>query len=144
MEKPTQNFGEISHVLQPNGWSRHIWCVVLRNHIMDLHMSSLGTIVPEGPCCVFYASRCPFYWGLTHWFFTSTLIWYYTHNDTHHTQGVIHWVSATIFAELIQFGQDPKLTRPRTFWRENLVFHWRKISCFNFTCIFPLVLLFTS
>ena len=25
------------------------------------------------------------------------------------------WISAGTFAELIQFGQDPKLRRPRTF-----------------------------
>ena len=40
-----------------NGWSSYIWCVILVNDIMDLFMSSLGTLVPEGPCCVFYATR---------------------------------------------------------------------------------------
>ena len=35
-----------------------------------------------------------------------------------------------------KFGQGSKLRRPRTFWRENLVFHWRKISYFNFTYIY--------
>ena len=43
-----------------------------------------------------------------------------------------------------QFGQNPKLTRPRTFWGLNLVFNWRKISYFKFTYIFPLFLLFIS
>ena len=43
-----------------NGWLRHIWCVILLNDIKDLHMSSLGT------WCVFYASKCRVYWGLTH------------------------------------------------------------------------------
>ena len=33
---------------------------------MDQHMWSLGTLVPEGPWCVFYATRCQVYWGLTH------------------------------------------------------------------------------
>ena len=32
-------------------------------------------------------------------------------------------ISARIFAELIHFGQDPKLRRPRTFWKESLVFY---------------------
>ena len=32
------------------------------------------------------------------------------------------------FAELIQFWQDPKCKRNRTFWRKYLVFHSRKIS----------------
>ena len=34
-----------------NGWSRHIWCIILLNDNIDLHMSSLGTLVPEGPWC---------------------------------------------------------------------------------------------
>ena len=38
---------------------------VLFNNI-DLHMSSLGSLVPEGPWCVFYAIRHQVYWGLTH------------------------------------------------------------------------------
>ena len=49
--------------LSLNGWSHHIWCVILLN-IMDLHMSSLGTLVPKEPWRVFYAKRV--YWGLTH------------------------------------------------------------------------------
>ena len=50
---------------------------------MDLHMSSLSTLVPEGCCCVFYASKCQVYWGLTHNMdFTGTLIWYHTHATT--------------------------------------------------------------
>ena len=51
------------------------------------------------------------------------------------------WICAIIFVELIQLGQDPKLRWPKTFWRENLVFHWRKISYLNFTYIFSLFLL---
>ena len=35
----------------------------------------------------------------------------------------LNWISVTIFAELIQFGQDQKLTRPRTLRGEILVFH---------------------
>ena len=54
------------------------------------------------------------------------------------------WISSTRFAELIQFWQDPKCRRNRTFWRKSLVFHWRKISYFVFIYIFPLVLLFIS
>ena len=40
----------------------------------------------------------------------------------------LSWISAKTFAEFIQFWQNPKLRRPRTFEREILVFHWRKIS----------------
>ena len=38
--------------LNLNGWSCHSWSVILLNDIMDLHMSSLGTLVPEGLWCV--------------------------------------------------------------------------------------------
>ena len=48
-----------------NGWSQHIWYTVLLNDNMDLHTSNLGTLVPEGPWCVFYATRCQLYWVLT-------------------------------------------------------------------------------
>ena len=47
-----------------NGWSFHIWCVILFNDAMDLHMLILGTLVPEEPCCVFYTTRHQIYWGL--------------------------------------------------------------------------------
>ena len=49
-----------------NGWSHHIWCVILVNNDMDLYMSSLGTLVPEGPWCLFYATRRQIYRSLTH------------------------------------------------------------------------------
>ena len=35
----------------------------------------------------------------------------------------LSWISATTFAQFIQFGRNPKLRRPRTFRGENLVFH---------------------
>ena len=37
-----------------NGLLCHIWCVFSLNDIMDLQMSSLGTLVPEQPCYVFH------------------------------------------------------------------------------------------
>ena len=30
---------------------------VLLNYVMDVHMSYLGTLIPEEPCCVFYPTR---------------------------------------------------------------------------------------
>ena len=48
-----------------NVWSCHIWCIILLDNIMDPHMSSVVTLVPEGPWCVFYAIKCQVYWGLT-------------------------------------------------------------------------------
>ena len=38
-------------------WSCHIWCAILLNDYMDRHMSSLGTLVPEGLWCAIYAAR---------------------------------------------------------------------------------------
>ena len=40
-----------------NGWSCHIWCVILLNDIMSLQMSTLGTLLLDEPCCVFYTTR---------------------------------------------------------------------------------------
>ena len=66
----------------PNEWSRHIWCDILLNDIMDPHISNLGTSVPEGPWCVFYATRPQVFWGLIHVIFC----WYsdlISHTQTH-------------------------------------------------------------
>ena len=68
-----------------NRWSCHIWCVILLNDNMDLYMSSLGTLVPEGPWCVFHATRRQVYWSLTHnvvfdWYSDFISITHSTHN----------------------------------------------------------------
>ena len=66
-----------------NGWSLHIWLAILLNDIMDIHISSLGTFVPEGRWCVFYATRRQVYWRLTH---NKILCWYsdlISHTQTH-------------------------------------------------------------
>ena len=60
-----------------NGCSRHIWCAVFLTDDMDLHILSLGTLVPERPWCVFYAIR--------HLIITGTLIWYHTQKHTAHS-----------------------------------------------------------
>ena len=44
----------------------YLLCYVLLHCIMDLHMLSLGTLVPQGPCGVFYGTRCQVYWALRH------------------------------------------------------------------------------
>ena len=61
-----------------NGWLRYIWCVVLPNDIIYLHMSNLGILVPQEHCGVFYATKpqCTVY---SVQFFASTLIWYHKH-----------------------------------------------------------------
>ena len=62
----------------------------------DLHLSSLGTLLPEAPCYAFYATRNQIYCrsDTDHMAFAGTLIWYYsTHKQmhAHHTQGLIDW-----------------------------------------------------
>ena len=72
-----------------NGRSHNNWCAILLNNIMDLHMSSLGALTPEGPWCIFYAIGHQFCWGLIHNVsFAGTVLWFdITHTNTHiHTQ----------------------------------------------------------
>ena len=83
---PTPTVLSVVLSLWLNGWSRHIWCAILLNDSRDLHMSSLGTLVPEGPRCAFYATKqgvkVPEVWHIL-WFFTGTQILYQTHTHTH-------------------------------------------------------------
>ena len=70
----------------------HNRCFILLNDIMDLYMPSLGTAVTEGPCYMFYETKCEVYWGTTH----AAFCWYcdlilYTHKDTQRTQGPKVW-----------------------------------------------------
>ena len=59
-----------------------IWWAILLNDNMDLHMSSLGILVP-GPSFVFYVTSVRFteVWHII-WFFTGTLVWYHTYTST--------------------------------------------------------------
>ena len=71
---PTPTVLPVVLFLWLNGWSHHIWCANLLNDNMDLHISSLGTLVPERPWCVFYGTRCQVCWALTNhvdfdWYF---------------------------------------------------------------------------
>ena len=63
---------------------------ILLNDNMDLYMLSLGTIVPEGPWCVFYATRHEVYWGLI---YNMVFYWYpdlISHKRTQHTQRPVY------------------------------------------------------
>ena len=86
---PTPTALSVILLIWLNGWSHHIWCAILLNDIMDLHMSSHGNLVPERPKCVFYALRHRVYWGLTHnmvlWFdIMCTNTYTHTHTKTHY------------------------------------------------------------
>ena len=91
-QNPTPTVFSVVLFLWLNGLSRHIWCAILLNDNMDLQMSRLGTLVPEGPWCVFYATRRQVYWGLEHVVFNwySNLISHaQTHKHTQNTQGTV-------------------------------------------------------
>ena len=87
---PTHTVLSVVLFLWLNAWSHHIWYVILLNDNMDLDISSLGTLILEGRWCVFYATRCLVYWGLTNAFFYwhSDLI---SHKHKQHTQGPVGW-----------------------------------------------------
>ena len=78
-----------------NAWSRHIWCAILLNNNMDLHMSSLGTLVPEGSWFAFYEKRIQVYWGLTHnvvfYWYSDLISQTQPHKHSQHTQGPADW-----------------------------------------------------
>ena len=61
----------------------------------DLHLSSLGTLLPEAPCYAFYATRNQVYCrsDTDHMAFAGTLIWYYSTQTNTRTpqQGLIDW-----------------------------------------------------
>ena len=69
-----------------NGWSCHIWCTILLNDNMDLHMSSLSISVPKGFDACFMQQGITFT-EVEHVisFFNGSLIWYHTHKHTHST-----------------------------------------------------------
>ena len=81
-----------------NRWSHHSWCDILHNDDVDLHLSSLGTLVPKRPWHVFYATRHKVYGGLTHNVF---FYWYsdvvITHTNTHNTLRPVDWHTHKIY-----------------------------------------------
>ena len=86
-----------------NWWSHYIWCAILLNDIMDLHMLRLDTLVPERPCCVFHATRHHVYWCLIHnlvfcWYFdliSHTQTHTYTYTKTQHILEPVDWHTHT-------------------------------------------------
>ena len=92
---PSPTFLSVVLFLWLNGWSHHIWYAILLNDDMDLHMSNLGTLLPEGSSCVFYAIRDQVYWGLRHnvvFYWCSDLISHtQTRKLTRHTQWPADW-----------------------------------------------------
>ena len=71
-----------------NRWLCQIWCAILLTDIMNLYMSSLVTLVPEGPWCVVYATRHHVYWGLTSLNFLLILWFDITLTNTHRNTNI--------------------------------------------------------
>ena len=67
----------------------------------DLHLSSLGNLVPESSCHLFYATRHQVYYrsDTDDMAFASTLIWYHSHKQIHtkHIQWPIEWHINTLY-----------------------------------------------
>ena len=80
------NGHETGFFLWLNGWLNHIWCAILLNDIMDLHMSSLGTL-DLGVCFKQQDVKFTEVWNM--WFFAGTLTLYHTHKPTQHTHGPV-------------------------------------------------------
>ena len=94
---------------------------------MDLYMLSLCTLVPERPSCVFYATRCPVYWGLTHdlaFCLYSDLI-PHTHTHTHtHTHKDTQRHTAPWGGNRLTHPSKYILTLPAMCSQQLSVVHW--------------------
>ena len=66
-----------------NSWSHYIWCAILLNDNMDLHILSLGTRRILMCVCVFYATKCQVteFWQVM-WVFTGTHSFFITYTNT--------------------------------------------------------------
>ena len=62
---PTLTVLSVVLFLWLNSWSHYIWCAILLNDNMDLHILSLGTRGTVMCVFVFYATKCQVYWVLT-------------------------------------------------------------------------------
>ena len=76
-----------------NGWSCHIWCAILLNDIMDVHMSSLKTLMHVSCNNASSLLSSDIWCGF---FLYSDLIsdihtHKHTHKDTQHTSGPVDW-----------------------------------------------------
>ena len=109
-----------SNFLQPppyclislSGWvTMHIWCVVLPNDIMDLQVSTIGNLVPEGPCCVFYGNKSSSLLRSDTRYGFLLVLWFditHTNNDTKDPQGPIRLTHSCkyILASLVMYSQQ--------------------------------------
>ena len=127
-----------------NGWSRRIWCASLLNDIMDLHISSLNTIVPEGPWCVFYATRYQAYWGLTHNLVFCSCSDLISHIHTHtHTHTYTHTHTTHSGASRMTHRYKYLFTPPVMCSQQFPLLQWRNNSLIS-KIYFPQCLFFSK
>ena len=67
-----------------NGWSCDIWCAFFLNDIMDVHMSSLKTLMHV------LCSKTSSLLRSDMWFFAGTLIWHHALTNTHMQRHTAH------------------------------------------------------
>ena len=81
LQTPTPNVLSIVLFLWQNGWSHHTWCAILLNDNMDLHMFSLGTLLPQGSWYVLYAKGIKFteIWNMFFYWYSDLI----SHTQTH-------------------------------------------------------------
>ena len=129
--------------LTPTAFSLAVWVVTphlicyLLNDMMDLLKSSPGTLVPEGPWCVFYATGCQVYWDLT------LVLWLdvtHTNTDTHtKTHSTLRASRFThpykyIFTPPVMCSQQLSLLH----WMDNSLISKNYFPCLFFSTIIPL------
>ena len=76
------------------GWMSDRATFDVLHYLMVLY--TCQTLVPERPCCVFYATRHQVYWGLTNNVVFLLVLWLdathsHTKKDRQHTQGPRDW-----------------------------------------------------
>ena len=70
---------------------------------MDLQISNLCTLAPEGPCCVFYATRHDVYWDLTYCSFLQIPWFDITHTNTYMQRHTTHSVANILTYQHIKY-----------------------------------------
>ena len=94
----------------------HLMCYFLVYDIMDLHMSSLGTLVLQRFCGMFHATWHQFteFYHMT-WFFAGTLIW-------HHKRK--WWHTTHTGANRLRHSYKYMLSPPAMCSKQLSVLHW--------------------
>ena len=117
-------------LLWMNGWWWHIWCVLLLNDIMDLYISTLGTLVRERPWYVFMQQSLKFtdFWHII-WLFAGTLIW-------HHKRTYTQWHTARSGDNRLRHPYKYILTSPEMCSQQLSVLQWKFTDIKNFLSSF--------